>query len=46
MSQSNRLHRAQREVKQEKQAKKVVNWIFGVLILLAVIFAIWTIALQ
>lgn len=29
--------------KQEKQGRKVVNWIFGILIVLAIIFAIFTV---
>jgi hypothetical protein len=29
--------------KQEAEGKKVVNWIFGVLVVLALIFAVWSI---
>ena len=32
--------------KQEEQGKRVVNWIFGGLILLAVIYLIWTFAMM
>lgn len=32
--------------KQEEQGKRVVNWIFGGLILLAVIYLIWTISMM
>lgn len=42
MSNSGKLRRAQREAKQEKQAKTVIHWIFGALIILAVAFAIYS----
>ncbi len=29
--------------KQEQEGKKVVNWIFGVLIILALCYAVWSI---
>lgn len=29
--------------KQEEQGRKVVNWIFGVLVALAVIYLVWTV---
>ena len=32
--------------KQEEKGKKVVGWIFGVLILLAVIYLIWTFSMM
>ena len=32
--------------KQEEQGRKVVNWIFGVLVVLAIIFAVWTILMM
>ena len=38
MSQNSKKHRAQRDARQRKQAKNVVNWIFIGLIFLAVIF--------
>ena len=28
--------------KQEEKGRKVVNWIFGVLILLAILYLVWT----
>lgn len=42
MSQKSKVNRARREAKQEKSGKKVVNWIFGVLIALAICFMIYT----
>ena len=32
--------------KQEEQGKKVVSWIFGGLIVLAIIYLIWTITMM
>lgn len=29
--------------KQEQEGKKIVNWIFGILILLALCYAVWSI---
>ncbi len=46
MSERSKIRRKEREEKQEKQANHVINWIFGVLIALAVIFAIGTIMMQ
>jgi cell division septal protein FtsQ len=46
MSERSKLRRKEREEKQEKQANRVVNWIFGVLIALAIIFAISTILMN
>lgn len=40
MSQKSKIRHAQRETQQEKQAKKVVAWIFAALIVLAVLFLI------
>jgi uncharacterized Rmd1/YagE family protein len=40
MSQNSKIHRAQRDARQRKQAKNVINWIFIGLILLAVIFLV------
>lgn len=40
MSEKSKMRRAQREAKQQKQAKRVINWIFGALIVLALIFVI------
>ena len=42
---SKNKHNAKREAyakKQEEQGKKVVAWIFGVLIVLAIVYMIWT----
>jgi flagellar basal body-associated protein FliL len=38
MSQNSKKHRAQRDARQEKQAKSVINWIFIGLIILAIVF--------
>lgn len=46
MSEKSRLRRKARDEKQEKQANRIINWIFGVLIALAIIFAISTILMQ
>uniref|UniRef100_A0AB33JVI4 Uncharacterized protein n=5 Tax=unclassified Prevotella TaxID=2638335 RepID=A0AB33JVI4_9BACT len=43
MSNNSKLHREQRAAKQEKQAKKVINWIFAGLIVLAIAFAIYSV---
>ena len=32
--------------KQEEKGKKVVGWIFGVLIVLAIIYLIWTVSMM
>ena len=32
--------------KKEQEGRNVINWIFGILIALGVIFAIWTIAMN
>lgn len=40
MSQKSKIRHAQREANQEKQAKRVVTWIFVALIVLAVVFLI------
>lgn len=49
MSQKNKefknAKRVAYEKKQEQQGKKVVNWIFGILVVLAIIFAGYTIYL-
>ena len=46
MSQKNKevknAKRVAYEKKQEKQAKNVVNWIFGILIFLAIVFAVYS----
>lgn len=43
MSEKSKINRAARAAKQERQAKLVVNWIFGVLVVLAIIFMIWSV---
>lgn len=40
MSERSKERRKVRDAKQEKQANRVVNWIFGVLVALAIIFMI------
>ncbi len=40
MSQKSKIRHAQREANQEKQAKRVITWIFVALIVLAVVFLI------
>ena len=46
---SKNKHNAKREAyakKQEEQGKKVVAWIFGVLIVLAIVYMIWTFSMM
>ena len=43
MSEKKNLRRAKREARREKEAKNVVRWIFGVLVLLAFIFLAYSI---
>ena len=45
MSKNKNAQRNAYAKKQEEQGKKVVNWIFGVLVVLALIYMIWTIIL-
>ena len=40
MSQNSKIHRAQRDARQRKQAKNVINWIFIGLISLGVILLV------
>ncbi len=40
MSEKSKQNRARREAKQEQQGKQVVKWIFGVLIVLAIAYAV------
>jgi hypothetical protein len=40
MSQNSKIHRAQREARQKKQARNVINWILIGLIFLAIIFIV------
>ena len=40
MSQKSKVRHAQREAQQEKQARKVITWIFAALVVLAVAFLV------
>ncbi len=42
MSERSKINRARREVKQEEQAKKVIRGIFIALIILAVLFMVYS----
>ena len=42
MSQKSKVNRERRAAQQEKKGKKVVNWIFGVLIVLSIFSMIYT----
>ncbi len=46
MSKKNNAKREAYAKKQEEQGKKVVSWIFGGLIVLAIIYLIWTITMM
>ena len=46
MKKKNNAKREAHAKKQEEQGKKVVTWIFGGLIVLAVIYLIWTITMM
>lgn len=35
-------HRSDREAQQKQQADKVVKWIFGSLVVLAIIYMVWS----
>ena len=41
MSQKRKLQRARHAAQEEQKGKNVVKWIFGALIVLAVIYAVW-----
>ena len=43
MSQKSKLRHAKRDAQQEQQAKKVVRWIFGAFVALAIVFMIYSI---
>lgn len=45
MSQKRKNQRANHEAQEKKQAERVVAWIFGALVILAVGFAIYTMTL-
>ena len=46
MSQKSKVRHANREAQQEKQAKRVVEVIFWILILLAVMYTVWIVVAQ
>ena len=43
MSKKNNARRAAYQARQEKEGKKVVNWILGVLIFLALCFVVYSV---
>ena len=43
MSQKSKIRHAKRDAQQEQQAKKVVRWIFGAVVALAIVFMIYSI---
>lgn len=45
MSQKRKNQRANHDAQEKKQAEKVIVWIFGILVILAIGFAIYTIKL-
>ena len=44
MSQKGKARRAAREARQEKEGKQVINWIFGALILLGIVYVVYAVA--
>jgi len=42
MSEKSKQNRKRREEQQQKQAEKVIKWIFGIMIALALCYAIYT----
>ena len=46
MSEKSKANRARREAREEKQGKQIVKWIFGVLIVLAIAYAVVFSAMQ
>ena len=42
MSKKMNAQRVAWQKKEEEKGRKVVNWIFGVLILLAILYLVWT----
>lgn len=42
MNERKKNKRARNEARQEKQAKKVINWICGVLLILAIAFCVYS----
>jgi len=45
MSEKGKARRAAYQARQEKQGKQVVNWIFGVLFVLAICLVVWAITI-
>ncbi len=45
MSQKRKNQRANHDAQEKRQAEKVIVWIFGILVILAIGFAIYTITL-
>ena len=43
MSKKNNARRLAYQARQEKEGKKVVNWIFGALVILAICFVIYSV---
>ena len=46
MSKKMNAKRVAWEKKQEEKGRKVVNWIFGVLILLAILYLLWSFSMM
>lgn len=46
MNDKGKARRAAYEARQEKNGKKVVNWIFAILVLLAVCYMVYTISIM
>jgi hypothetical protein len=42
MSERSKMRRKARDEKEKKEGAKIVNWIFGILIFLAVCFAVYS----
>ncbi len=45
MSNKNKARRAAYEKRQEEKGRKIVNWIFAVLVILAVVFIAYSVAI-
>lgn len=43
MSQKNKSHHSKRDAQQEEQGKKVVGWVFGVLVALALVYMVYSV---
>lgn len=46
MSEKGKARRAAYEAQQEKKGRRVVNWIFAVLVILAILYIIYTFAIM